>query len=77
MINYQQASNEIDSQFIIEQSSKPENSLRTTGIEPVPSDCEQQAQATRKMASLWEVYMHKYMFICYSESAEPVLPRNP
>ena len=33
----------IDSQFYMEQLLKPENSLRTTGFEPVPSDCEQQA----------------------------------
>ena len=38
----------IDSQFYMEQLLKPENSLRTTGFEPVPSDCEQQAYATRK-----------------------------
>ena len=39
MINYHQASNMIDSQFYMEQLLKPKNSLRTTGIEPVPSDC--------------------------------------
>ena len=36
MIIYYQASNKIDSQFYIEQLLKPENSLRTTGFEPVP-----------------------------------------
>ena len=41
MINYQQASNNIDSQFYMEQLLKTENSLRSTGFEPVPSDYEQ------------------------------------
>ena len=43
VINYHQASDKIGFQFYTEQLLKPENSLRTTGIEPVPSDCEQQA----------------------------------
>ena len=50
MINYQQASSMIDSQFYMEQLLKPGNSLRTTGFEPVPSDCKQEAQTTRKRA---------------------------
>ena len=33
----------IDSQFYMEQLLKPEKSLRTTGPELVPSNCEQQA----------------------------------
>ena len=41
MINNQQASSMIDSQFYMEQLLKPENSLRTTGFEPVSSVCEQ------------------------------------
>ena len=41
----------IDSQFYMEQLLKPENSLRTTGFEPVPSDCEQEDNAT-----LWEAF---------------------
>ena len=43
MINYHQGSNKIDSQFYMEQLLKSENSLRTTGFEPVPAHCEQEA----------------------------------
>ena len=43
MIDYQQASSMIDHKFYMEQLLKPEKSLRTTGPELVPSNCEQQA----------------------------------
>ena len=42
MINYHEASNKIESQFCMEQLLKPVISLRTTGFEPVPADCEQE-----------------------------------
>ena len=46
MINYRQASNKIDSQLYMEQLLKSENSLRTTGFDLVPSDCEQEVRST-------------------------------
>ena len=48
MINHHQAWNKIDSQFYMEQLMKPKYSLSTTGFEPAPSNCEQEANATRK-----------------------------
>ena len=48
----------VDSQFYMEQLLKQlENSLHTTGIEPVSFDCEQQAYATHKTVNLWEVFI--------------------